>query len=297
MAGSRIRPLPDEWTRGGRQAATRRHEEAAGANEFRPPAAQPLPCTPTASVLANGSLCLLLATSTSHVSSHFAALNASLTQLVERHEWTRVALNLYLRGADKSLASLALHPHVTAYAVAGFKSLFWKRVLTPRAVAAFTHVFLFDDDMRVAPGEFQLVALLRLQERLSATTRNLYALSTPTLPPLHHTTLTAKPPSLPSTRSATTPSPPLPSPSPPHSPSHGSRLCALVRLAAGARQRLADRAVANRHRPRPAEGRPHPRQRHAAVVQDARDGRRALRAALAHDGGAQGAAVCRAAWA
>ena len=126
-----------------------------------------LTCTPTRSVLANGSLCLLLATSTSHVSPHFAALNASLTQLVTRFDWTRVALNLYLPGADPM--ALALHPHVTAFAVAGFKSLFWKRVLTPAAVASFTHVFLFDDDMRVAPGEFQLVALLRLQEHANVS--------------------------------------------------------------------------------------------------------------------------------
>jgi hypothetical protein len=125
------------------------------------PMTSPFECTRAAGVLDSMPLCLLLATSTSHVAPQFGYLNRSLTALVEAHSWTRVALNLYLDAV--STAYPRVHPRITIFSVAGFKTLFWKRILTPAIVAPFTHVFFFDDDMRVAPGEFQLVALLRMQ--------------------------------------------------------------------------------------------------------------------------------------
>jgi len=125
-------------------------------------------CTSDESLLGNGTaLCLLLATTTSHVSPRFAYLYASLVQLVETHSWARVALNLYSQGADKVVSrARRLHPSIYAFAVPGFKTLFWKRVLTTAAVQPFSHIMCIDDDMRVAPGQFQLVPLLRLQATL-----------------------------------------------------------------------------------------------------------------------------------
>ena len=79
-------------------------------------------CTSDESLLGNGTaLCLLLATTTSHVSPRFAYLYASLVQLVETHSWARVALNLYSQGADKVVSrARRLHPSMYAFAVPGY---------------------------------------------------------------------------------------------------------------------------------------------------------------------------------
>ena len=44
----------------------------------------------------------------------------------------------------------------------GFKPHFWKAELTPEALAAFTHVFLYDSDLEIHPQHFRLWQLLGL---------------------------------------------------------------------------------------------------------------------------------------
>ena len=61
------------------------------------------------------------------------------------------------------------HSHIASTFIAGFKTLFWSRALTPTLLATYTHLFLFDSDMVVRPSQFDLVGLLRVQEQTNAS--------------------------------------------------------------------------------------------------------------------------------
>lgn len=81
------------------------------------------------------------------------ALRGSLRQVCERHAWVRVVLNFF----DRNVAASDMDGYpqcVGTTAVPGFKTLFWKLVLTPSAVAGFSHVFLMDSDLDLASFEF-----------------------------------------------------------------------------------------------------------------------------------------------
>ena len=81
------------------------------------------------------------------------ALRGSLRQVCEGHSWIRVVLNFFDRAVAAS--DTTGYPQcVGTTAVPGFKTLFWKLVLTPSAVAGYSHVFLMDSDLDVAGFEF-----------------------------------------------------------------------------------------------------------------------------------------------
>jgi len=81
------------------------------------------------------------------------ALRDSLREVCEGHSWIRVVLNFFDRAVAAS--DTTGYPQcVGTTAVPGFKTLFWKLVLTPRAVAGYSHVFLMDSDLDVAGFEF-----------------------------------------------------------------------------------------------------------------------------------------------
>ena len=125
-----------------------------------------LRCTRVSGILSASDVCLLAATTVNSTSSYLPKLASSLDALLSAHPWVRAALNFYdgARSAD-----VLLHSHVATFAVPGFKSRFWKQALSPQVLAAFTHVFLFDEDMRIHPSEFQLVTFVRIYEQTNVS--------------------------------------------------------------------------------------------------------------------------------
>ena len=125
-----------------------------------------LRCTRVSGILRASDVCLLAATTVNSTSRYFPKLASSLDALLSAHPWVRAALNFYdgARSAD-----VLLHSHVATFAVPGFKSRFWKQALSPQVLAAFTHVFLFDEDMRIHPSEFQLVTFVRIYEQTNVS--------------------------------------------------------------------------------------------------------------------------------
>ena len=127
-------------------------------------------CAPNTRILGCENTCLLVATTTSQRSRHLHALTGTLAALLTRHSWVRAALNLY-DGDLETVRRLRyrVHPRIKISTVPGFKPLFWKRVLTPYVLKQYSHLFLFDDDMRIHPDEFQLLTLLRLYEQTNVS--------------------------------------------------------------------------------------------------------------------------------
>jgi hypothetical protein len=82
----------------------------------------------------------------------------SLNSLCGEYDWIRVAFNFFSGG--KTLTRLP--SCATAYAIPGFKSLFWKRVLQPELLFAFSHVFVVDSDVELAPDYFEWLIFMRL---------------------------------------------------------------------------------------------------------------------------------------
>ena len=111
-------------------------------------------------------VCLLEATTRNSTSRYLLKLASSLDALLSAHPWVWAALN-FCDGARS--ADALLHSHVATFAVPGFKSRFWKQALSPQVLAAFTHVFLFDEDMRIHPSEFQLVTFVRIYEQTNVS--------------------------------------------------------------------------------------------------------------------------------
>lgn len=130
--------------------------------------------TPSADVLQHGNCCLLATTALSPHDPYLPTLLTHMGELLSTYEWVRVLLNFFLelRADERSLLAqsvAAAHPGIASAFVPGFKTLFWRRVLTPAVVGAFTHLFIFDSDMVVRPSQFDLVGLLRIGEVVNAS--------------------------------------------------------------------------------------------------------------------------------
>jgi hypothetical protein len=126
-------------------------------------------------VLEHGRCCLLAATSISERDPHLRSLLSDLVDLSGVHPWVRVLINFFgtirTHATERKISSAVhlAHPSIATSFVPGFKTLFWQRVLTPSALAAFTHLFVFDSDMLVRPASFDLVGLLRVGEAINAS--------------------------------------------------------------------------------------------------------------------------------
>ena len=102
--------------------------------------------------------CLLVVTSISGASPRLPAFTASLGALCAAHAWVRASLNFFSGQVPPSLPTCV----ASTSSLPGFKSLHWKHALAPRAVRSYTHIFLVDADMEVAPRHFELAAFVRL---------------------------------------------------------------------------------------------------------------------------------------
>ena len=123
----------------------------------------------------NPRTCLLVATCLSQHDPYKPHLLRGLQELLSTFPWTRAMLNFFGATSDATerwnIASTAMaaHRRIASTFVPGFKTLFWRRALTPALLAGFSHLFLFDSDMVVRPSEFDLVGLLRIQEVMNAS--------------------------------------------------------------------------------------------------------------------------------
>ena len=107
-------------------------------------------------------VCVLIATAISHDNQRQPAFVDSLDALCSKHAWVRAAVNFFDGDSSSSRAAL-LPPCATAFAVPGFKGLFWKVVLTRANVRPFSHVLLADSDLELHPRAWDLATMLRLQ--------------------------------------------------------------------------------------------------------------------------------------
>jgi hypothetical protein len=111
----------------------------------------------------NARACVLAATSVSSEDPGLAAFEQRLHELcASGGTWLHVALNFFndmgaFHAAKHSAASC-----VEMHGVGGFKTRFWKRVLTPMAVRQYTHIWLFDSDLNVAPASFALPTMIQI---------------------------------------------------------------------------------------------------------------------------------------
>ena len=104
------------------------------------------------------SFCVLLATAVSSRDTQVAKVVEAMTATC-RLGFARGVLNLFDADPLPVRADATL---IRTTTVRGFKPHFWKAELTPTAVAAFTHVFLYDSDLQVHPEHFRLWQLLGL---------------------------------------------------------------------------------------------------------------------------------------
>ena len=125
-------------------------------------------------VLQEGPCCLLAATSIAQRDPHLPRLVSDLSELLSVFSWARAVLNIFSQPAHAAKARLrnafhAAHRHIVPSFIPGFKTLFWRSVLRPVALTAFTHLLLFDSDLVVSPRSFDLVGLLRVGEAANAS--------------------------------------------------------------------------------------------------------------------------------
>jgi len=115
-------------------------------------------------VLFARSACVLVASAAALSESH--PIRLALGEVCHEHPWVRGILNFFDGPAPAKVQRLSthLHPAIAVSSVPGFKTLFWKRIVTTKATRQYSHVFLIDSDMGVRPHEFQLVQFLRLAE-------------------------------------------------------------------------------------------------------------------------------------
>ena len=113
-------------------------------------------------------ICLLAATSASSREAHVPHLVESLSELCATFNWVHAILNFF---DDVPLLGRAAsrHARVSVTSVPGFKVLFWKRELRRSRYAHFSHVWLVDSDMAIAPSEFDLQLLLRVMNGINAS--------------------------------------------------------------------------------------------------------------------------------
>jgi len=110
---------------------------------------------------------LLLATSTNPHATAFPMVRTQLASFLDRFDFARAIVNFYRQPPP---SQLALHASVVLVSnVTGFKTKFWKRVLTPARTAAFELVWLVDDDMAVGDPRFNFTRLLELREQTNVS--------------------------------------------------------------------------------------------------------------------------------
>ena len=103
-----------------------------------------------------------------------ARLAETLRLACARYPTLRVALNVFdADGADACFdadnATAALPPCVVGrHRVRGHKAVFWREVATPARVSTYDIVFAFDNDMRIADDDFDLLEAARLLRRSGA---------------------------------------------------------------------------------------------------------------------------------
>lgn len=116
-------------------------------------------------------VCLLAATSISSREAHLEWHVGVLSALCETHAWFHAVLNLFDDEplVERVARAARRHAKIAVERVRGFKTLFWKRVLTPERYGRFTHLWLVDSDMDIAPSRFDLVLLLRVMRRINAS--------------------------------------------------------------------------------------------------------------------------------
>ena len=103
-----------------------------------------------------------------------ARLAETLRLACARYPTLRVALNVFdADGADACFdadnATAALPSCIVGrHRVRGHKAVFWREVATPARVSAYDIVFAFDNDMRIADDDFDLLEAARLLRRSGA---------------------------------------------------------------------------------------------------------------------------------
>ena len=150
-------------------AAPASHDLLADAGiDLLPPAAlQPRPAS-------SGDRILGLTSTFCRPSPTNARLAETLRLACARYPTLRVALNVFdADGADACFdadnATAALPPCVVGrHRVRGHKAVFWREVATPARVSAYDIVFAFDNDMRIADDDFDLLEAARLLRRSGA---------------------------------------------------------------------------------------------------------------------------------
>ena len=105
------------------------------------------------------------ATAISSANRHFVSFESRLAALCDAHgAWLHVLLNLYDGGTRGQHASC-----VQVSQWAGFKVRFWKHALSPSRLRHYTHVWLFDSDLDVAPSNFALPTMLRMMHAINVS--------------------------------------------------------------------------------------------------------------------------------
>lgn len=112
------------------------------------------------------------ATSVHSQSEGAAALLHSVGALCDAYPLLRVIVNFFDAkplGQEQLLQAVMHHPQLEGTSVPGMKTLFWKRILTPERVAAFSLVWVFDCDIVVHPSLFPLGPLAATLFSLNVT--------------------------------------------------------------------------------------------------------------------------------
>ena len=115
-------------------------------------------------------VCLLAGTSISSREKHLPWLVQSLAELCTAFRWVDTVLNLFDDSPQWPAAiESARHPRTRVTRVPGFKVLFWKREFHPGRYNRYTHIWLVDSDMAIAPSVFDLQLLLRAMHTVNAS--------------------------------------------------------------------------------------------------------------------------------
>ena len=109
-----------------------------------------------------GLRCVLVAIATAADNTRLPQIMESLSGVCEAHTWVRAAVNFYSGAINARTPRVGLPSCATQCALPGFKNIFWKKVLVPEALMAFSHVFVVDSDMELAPDRFEWQPFLGL---------------------------------------------------------------------------------------------------------------------------------------
>ena len=120
--------------------------------------------------MSSGPVCLLAGTSVSSREAHLPWLLQSFAELSATFSWAHGLLNLFddLPQWTPELEALR-HARTVVTRVPGFKVLFWKREIRRSRYRRYSHIWLVDSDMAIAPSRFNLRLLLHMMDRMNAS--------------------------------------------------------------------------------------------------------------------------------